>query len=267
MRAPAQPGREGRWRDRPASWMATAGFVLAIIAALMALAAGPGYRFGYWSLYAAFVLIRWAAYVGVAALLVSLIGMLRARPRGPRVGFLRALVGLAISVFVVGVPMYLLQISQRVPPIHDITTDTEEPPAFEAVLPLRAEAPNPPEYPGAEVAAQQHAAYPDIVPLTTAMGPDLAFRHALAAAREMGWRIVASDPARGRIEAVDQTPWFGFLDDVAIRVRPQGQGSRIDVRSKSRIGVSDLGANAERVRAYLRALQSRTRAAHAPSSE
>jgi uncharacterized protein (DUF1499 family) len=79
----------------------------------------------------------------------------------------------------------------------------------------------------------------------------------------MGWRIVASDPAQGRIEAVDQTPWFGFLDDVVVRVRPQGEGSRIDVRSKSRIGVSDLGTNAGRVRAYLRALQSRTRAEQA----
>jgi uncharacterized protein (DUF1499 family) len=266
MRAPAQPGREGRWRERPTSWMATAGFVLAVLAALVALAAGPGYRFGYWSLYTAFTLIRWAAYAGVAALLVSLIGMIRARPHGPRVGFLRAFVGLVISLLVIGVPLYLLQMAQRVPPIHDITTDTENPPAFDAVLPLRAEAPNPPEYPGAEVAAEQLAAYPDIAPLTTEMGPELVFRHALAAAREMGWRIVASDPASGRIEAVDQTPWFGFLDDVVVRVRPQGEGSRIDVRSKSRIGVSDLGTNAERVRLYLRALQSRTRAARAPSN-
>jgi uncharacterized protein (DUF1499 family) len=266
MRAPAQPGREGRWRERPTSWMATASFVLAVLAALMALAAGPGYRFGYWSLYTAFMLIRWAAYAGAAALLVSLIGMIRARPRGPRVGFLRAFVGIVVSVFVVGVPLYLLQMAQRVPPIHDITTDTENPPAFEAVLPLRADAPNPPAYPGAEVAAQQRAAYPDIAPLTTEMGPELAFRHALASAREMGWRIVASDPAEGRIEAVDRTPWFGFLDDVVVRVRPEGDGSRIDVRSKSRIGVSDLGTNAERVRLYLDQLQARTRATRAPSN-
>ena len=263
MRAPAQPGREGRWRERPTSWMATAGFVLAILAALAALAAGPGYRFGYWSLSVAFMLLRWSVVGGVVALAVALIGMIRARPRGPRAGFWRALIGLAISLLVVGVPLYLLQMAQRVPPIHDITTDTEDPPAFDAILPLRAEAPNPPDHPGAEVASQQLAAYPDIAPLTTEMGPDLAFRHALAAAREMGWRIVASDPAQGRIEAVEQTPWFGFLDDAVVRVRPQGEGSRIDVRSKSRIGVSDLGTNAGRVRAYLRALQSRTRAEQA----
>jgi uncharacterized protein (DUF1499 family) len=264
MRAPAQPGREGRWRERPTSWMATAGFVLAVLAALVALAAGPGYRFGYWSLSVAFMLLRWAVVGGIAALAAALIGMIRARPGGPRVGFWRAFIGLAISLLVVGVPLYLLQMAQRVPPIHDITTDTEDPPAFDAVLPLREGAPNPPDHPGAEVASQQLAAYPDIAPLTTAMAPELVFRHALAAAREMGWRIVASDPAQGRIEAVDQTPWFGFLDDVVVRVRPQGEGSRIDVRSKSRIGVSDLGTNAERVRAYLRALQSRTRAEQTP---
>jgi uncharacterized protein (DUF1499 family) len=238
--------------------MATAGFVLAVLTALAALAAGPGYRFGYWSLSLAFMLIRWSVVAGIAASAIALIGMIRARPRGPRGGFWRAFVALAISLLVVGAPLYLLQMAQRVPAIHDITTDTEDPPAFDAVLPLREGAPNPPGHPGAEVAARQRAAYPDIVPLTTRMGPDLAFRHALAAARDMGWRIVASDPAQGRIEAVAQTPWFGFLDDVVVRLRPQGDGSRIDVRSKSRIGVSDLGTNAERVRAYLDALQSRT---------
>ena len=260
MRAPAQPGREGRWRERPTSWMATAGFVLAVLAALVALAAGPGYRFGYWSLHVAFMLIRWSVVGGVAALLISLIGMIRARPGASRVGFWRALFGLAISLLVIAVPWHLWQTAQSVPPIHDITTDTEDPPAFEAILPLRAEAPNPPEHAGGEVAAQQRAAYPDIAPLTTAMHAELVFRHALATAREMGWRIVANDPGQGRIEAVDQTPWFGFLDDVVVRIRPQGDGSRIDVRSKSRIGISDLGTNAERVRLYLRALQSRTRA-------
>jgi uncharacterized protein (DUF1499 family) len=265
MRAPAQPGREGRWRERPTSWMAAAGFLLAVLAALMALSAGPGYRFGYWSLHVAFTLIRWSVVGGIAASAIALIGMIRGRLGGPRHGFWRALIGLAISLPVVLVPLYyLMYVAPRVPPIHDITTDTEDPPAFEAILPLRAEAPNPPQHPGAKVAAQQRAAYPDIVPLTTAMGPDLAFRHALATAREMGWQIVANDPGEGRIEAVDQTPWFGFNDDIVIRVRPQGDGSRIDVRSKSRIGVSDLGTNAERVRLYLQALQSRTRAELAP---
>jgi uncharacterized protein (DUF1499 family) len=209
------------------------------------------------------MLIRWSVVAGIAAAAIALVGVIRGRLGGPRRGFWRALVGLAIALPVVLVPLYyLMYVAPRVPPIHDITTDTEDPPAFDAVLPLREGAPNPPQYPGSEVAAQQRAAYPDIVPLSTEMGPDLVFRHALAAAREMGWRIVASDPTEGRIEAVDQTPWFGFLDDVVIRLRSQGEGSRIDVRSKSRIGVSDLGTNAERVRAYLDALQSRT--GHAP---
>jgi uncharacterized protein (DUF1499 family) len=268
MRAPAQPGREGRWRERPTSWMASAGFLLAVLAALAALSAGPGYRFGYWSLSVAFTLIRWSVVGGIAASALALVGMVRARLGGPRLGFWRALFGLAISLPVVVIPLYyLMYVAPRVPPIHDITTDTENPPVFEAILPLRAEAPNPPEHPGARVAAQQRAAYPDVAPLTTPMEPELAFRHALATAREMGWQVVANDPGEGGIEAVDQTPWFGFNDDIVIRVRPQGDGSRIDVRSKSRIGVSDLGTNAERVRHYLRTLQSRTRAELAPPPE
>lgn len=263
--APPEGGRRGPGeRRRTRAKVTTLALVLAIAAALAGLSAGPGYRSGLLSIESAFGLMRGAAYGGIAAALLGLIGMVLARPGGPRRGFYRALAAFVVGLVVVGIPWSYLWKAQSVPPIHDITTDTEDPPAFDAVLPLRAEAPNPPEHAGPEVAAQQRAAYPDVAPLMSRMAPELVFRHALASAREMGWRIVASEPQEGRIEAVDQTPWFGFLDDVVVRVRPQGDGSRIDVRSKSRIGVSDLGTNAERVRAYLRALQSRTRAEQAP---
>jgi uncharacterized protein (DUF1499 family) len=120
-----------------------------------------------------------------------------------------------------------------------------------AILPLRAGAPNPAEYGGAEVAAQQRAGYPDIGPLILQTLPQQAFDRALAAARDMGWEIVATDPTSGRIEATATTFWFGFKDDVVVRVTPVGDGSRIDVRSVSRVGRSDVGSNAERIKAYL----------------
>ena len=148
--------------------------------------------------------------------------------------------------------------ASRVPAIHDITTDTIQPPPFLAILPLRAGAVNPVEYGGADVAAKQKQAYPDIVPLTLAIPPDRAFDRALAAARGMGWEMVASDPAGGRIEATDTTFWFGFKDDVVVRVTPQPNGSRVDVRSLSRVGVGDIGANAARIRAYLAAVKARS---------
>jgi uncharacterized protein (DUF1499 family) len=160
-------------------------------------------------------------------------------------------VGVAAAV----VPLQLLRTARAVPPIHDITTDTADPPAFEAVLPLRADASNPVEYAGEEVAEQQRQAYPEVQPLLLDDPPARAFERALAAARDMGWEIVDADPGRGRIEATDTTLWFGFKDDVVVRVRPDGNGSRIDVRSLSRIGGSDLGANAARIRAYLARLQ------------
>ena len=91
--------------------------------------------------------------------------------------------------------------------------------------------------------------------MTVALAPDAAFSRALAAAQQMGWTIVAADGAAGRIEASDRSRWFGFTDDIVIRVAATGSGSRIDLRSSSRLGRSDFGVNAARVRAYLLALR------------
>src|SRR5688500_9646211 len=125
--------------------------------------------------------------------------------------------------------------------IHDITTDTENPPQFIALHALRLTTFNGPEYAGEKIARIQKAAYPDIQPRTLDDTPAAAFERALAAARRMGWDIVAAVPEDGRIEATATTRWLRFKDDVVIRVTPSGAGSRIDVRSKSRLGRSDLG--------------------------
>jgi uncharacterized protein (DUF1499 family) len=239
-----------RWR-RATVTIATAGLVLALLAGLALLLAGPGHRFGLWSLDAGFAMFRYAAYGGIAAAAISAAALILAPLRGQRRGMFRALAGLAIGLTTVGVPAYYLYTARSVPPIHDISTDTEDPPAFEAVLPLRAEAPNPADYGGPAVAAQQRDAYPDIAPADYPVAPEAAFEAALAAAREMDWEIAAADQAAGRIEASDRTFWFGFVDDVVIRVRPTDAGSRIDVRSVSRVGVGDIGTNAARIRAYL----------------
>jgi len=141
------------------------------------------------------------------------------------------------------------------PPIHDITTDTADPPPFVAIVPLRRDARNPVEYGGPAVAAQQREAYPDIAPLSLPVPPAQAFERAERAARGQGWEIVAAVPAEGRIEATDTTRWFGFKDDVVIRVRPEGAGSRVDVRSVSRVGRGDVGTNARRIGQFLDALR------------
>jgi uncharacterized protein (DUF1499 family) len=236
---------------RFAPTVATMGLALALLAALVLVLAGPGYRFGLWSLGTGFALLRYAAYGGIAAAVVSAVGLVLARPRGRRRGMFRALAGLVIGLIVVGVPWSYARSARAVPPIHDITTDLADPPAFAANLPLRAAAPNPADHGGPEVAAQQRESYPDIGPLIVAPAPQRAYAAALAAAMEMDWQIIAADEAAGRIEATDRTLWFGFIDDVVVRIRPEGAGSRIDVRSVSRVGVGDAGANAARTRAYL----------------
>ena len=135
-------------------------------------------------------------------------------------------------------------------PIHDISTDTVDPPEFVEVALLRGPNDNPAAYAGEETAALQASAYPDIETIVVLSDPAAAFATALAAAEKMGWEIVAADGAAGRIEATDTTPFVGFKDDVVIRVRGRGTETEVDVRSKSRVGKGDMGVNAKRIRAY-----------------
>lgn len=239
---------------RPRSRLAVLGFALAIVAALAAMGAGFGSRWGLWEFRAGFTVLKWASFAALAAAAVSLGGVIAARLGGRRRGLGFALLGLVLGLGTVYVPWSWKRTAERVPPIHDITTDTADPPGFVAIAPLRAGAANPMEYGGAEIAAQQRAGYPDLEPLTLNVPPAAGFERALAAARAMDWAIVAADSAAGRIEATDTTFWFGFKDDVVIRVTPFGAGSRVDVRSVSRVGRSDVGTNAKRIRAYLEKL-------------
>lgn len=232
---------------------AKAGLALAVVAIVGLLIAGPGYRLGLWHFSVSFKLMQYAAFAGIGAVLLSLAGLILDW-RGNR-SLLPAIAGLLLGAVASGLPTAKLLAVKKLPYIHDISTDTQAPPEFIAVLPLRADAPNPAVYEGAEIAAQQQAAYPDIQPLLLNQPPDEAFERALTVARESGWQIVAAEKSAGRIEATDTTFWFGFKDDVVIRITPAPTGSRIDVRSVSRVGKSDVGANAARIRRYLTALQ------------
>jgi len=236
---------------RPFSRVAIGGFSLALLAGFTLILAGLGHRLGWWDFRPALTLFRWGAYGGLVAAVLCLFGVILTRPSSARRGLTFAITGFVIGALVVGLPWQWWQTAQHVPPIHDITTDTETPPIFVAVLPLRKDAPNPAEYGGPEIAAQQRAGYPNLAPLLLHTPPQDAFPRALAAARDMGWEIVAAEPSEGRIEATATTFWFGFKDDVVVRVKPENGGSRIDVRSVSRVGRSDVGANAKRITAFL----------------
>lgn len=217
--------------------------------AAMLLASGPGNRFGLWPYGVAIGLLRAAAYAALAGGALALVGLVVPRLRAGQAGALGA--ALAVALALAYVPWQFGQRARSVPRIHDLTTDTVHPPPFVAIVPLRAGAPNPAAYDGPAVAELQREAYPDLQPMILPVAVQVAFNRALDAARSMGWEIIARDAAAGRIEATATTPWFGFKDDIVIRVTPEGTSSRIDVRSKSRVGQSDVGANARRIRAYL----------------
>jgi uncharacterized protein (DUF1499 family) len=231
------------------------GLALAVCALAVSLlaAAGPGTRLGLWPFGTGLGMLRWAAYAGIAGAVLAAAALLGGRRGGPSGGRGRAAlaVALVLAAGAAAVPWRGLQRARALPPIHDVTTDLADPPAFAAVLARRAGAANPATYGGDSVAALQRAGYPDLRPLVLPLAPAAAHARALAAARAMGWEVVAADAAAGRVEATATTRWFGFKDDVVVRLRPEGAGTRVDVRSVSRVGRSDVGANADRIRAYL----------------
>ncbi len=229
--------------------------IIALVGALLLLAAGPGTRLEIWDFGFGFTLMRWALYLGAGAAVLAVILALIPRTRR---GSLATLAGaLLIGLATAAVPLLLVQQARSVPPIHDISTDTVDPPAFVAIAPLREDAPNPLDYPGQETAEAQREAYPDLATFRTDLYPAIVFDHALASAENLGWEIVAAEADEGRIEATDTTFWFGFKDDIVIRIQAVGDGSQLDIRSKSRVGQSDVGANAARIRRFIDRLDER----------
>lgn len=229
---------------------------LSLLALLVLLAGGPGYRLGLWDLgFGLLGVLRYALYLGAAGALLGLVGLCIPKIRGD--GAWTLSVALVLGAAVALVPVIVRQTASSKPFIHDITTDLDNPPRFVAVAPLRADAPNPAEYGGDEVAEQQRSGYPELG--TVRFDAPLAdvFNSALEVVDDMGWELVAEERSDGRIEATDTTLWYGFKDDVVIRIRPDGDRTRVDLRSKSRVGGSDLGKNADRVETFLDALTER----------
>jgi len=234
-----------------------AGLALALASALTLAIAGLGHRWSWWGVAASFSILRASAFAAVGVAVLALVGISLAAVGRRWPALVIAVVALALALTVVWIPRNLQAMARSVPPIHDISTDTDNPPAFVAIAARRAGAPNPAAYDGPDVATQQKKGYPDLGPVTLPAPPDRVLTAAEAVARRQGWEVVAVVPAEGRLEATATTPWFGFKDDVVVRVTPAGTGSRVDVRSKSRVGRSDLGANAKRIRAFLAELSTR----------
>lgn len=225
--------------------------LISFIGALAVILSGYGYQLGVWGLFTAFrILIPVGSALAVIGGLVAFITYLRADSSlKSRAGY--AFPALAVALLAAGnFFFWYSEVQTGYPPIHDITTDLENPPEFVAIAPLRADAPNPTAYPGAETAEQQREFYTDLNSLYTGVNYDSAYTRALQTARSMPWNLVAHSREDGRIEAWHKLPWFGFIDDVVIRVDTTAEGARIDMRSKSRLGRGDLGVNAKRINTY-----------------
>ncbi len=260
----AQPN----WLVRNSGRIAIASFAVAVIGAVVSIVAGQGYQMEVIPLQTSFLVLRYGAYVSIGGGALCLLSILLAVAvhKGEFLGKSAiAVAGLVIGLIAFYVPYSMQKTAQSVPPIHDITTDTENPPEFIAVVPLRTKARNPAEYMRENKLGQrvinvpeaQQKAYPDIKTIVLAdVPPSDAFTRALDAVKAHKWTIVSASPEEGRIEAWDKTPWFGFIDDVVIRVTAGESGSKVDIRSLSRVGGSDVGKNAQRIRAYVKTFMS-----------
>jgi len=229
-------------------WLRPLALVLALAALAMLAISGPSVRFDLLSYRNGLDAFRWAAYVGIAAMVAGFLAL--ALPASRRRGVLLPVVALLVGAVAFAVPFQFQSQARAVPRINDITTDTANPPRY-----MTTER----KYPGDEFARLQREGYPDIAPVMLPLPPREAFERAVKAAEAMGWEVVGRDAASGMMEAVDTTKWFGFKDDIAVRVTAAEGGSpnlsRVDIRSKSRVGRNDIGTNARRIRAYVERLK------------
>lgn len=243
--------------SRKGSRLSGFGIWTALIGVILVVLSGLGARAGILSPFASMGAYAGGSLLLLIALITAGLGLIRsggsAGTASKPATWLALLAGLAVTAnngLVMGQ-------ARGAPGIHDITTDTENPPAFVAIVPLRQADTrnNPSDYPGPETAAAQKQAFPDLQPLHVAQPANVVFAAAKDVVAEKGWTLIDANEAEGRIEATAETGWVRFKDDVVIRIQPGRDQTRVDVRSKSRVGRGDMGVNARRIRDYLGSLQ------------
>ena len=235
------------------AWWARAVLVGAVIG-LVCLGLGAfGYRLNVLGVMPGLLLTVVATALAALCVLVGIIGLIVVLSKGRKAERGSLAIGVVVGVVILAMMgPYLLT---SVPPIHNITTDTADPPAFDKIVAMRGEGSNPLAYNAEELAPQQQAAYPDLAPLALSEPAEQVLRKAAGVLGTLGIEVVNISEEKLIVEGTATTRWFGFKDDVVVRVRADGDGSLVDVRSVSRVGVSDLGVNAKRIRAILDGLR------------
>src|SRR6187431_691320 len=240
-----------RYQSEPVSSLATWSRNFAIFAVVAVLVSIVIVRFGFLEVKPALATFFGALGCAVLSILTGFAAFAAIWQNGSR-GMSRILLALLIDAVILAYPAYLGLQYRKLPPIHDITTDPIDPPRFEALARLRSgDGANPAVYAGLYSAEQQRLAWPDIETVELEVPALRAYEVTLALVNKRKWRVVDERPPQprrdGRIEAIAQTPIMGFREDVSIRIRQDGEGSRVDIRSSSRFFESDLGSNAARV--------------------
>jgi uncharacterized protein (DUF1499 family) len=216
--------------------------------------AGPMHWMGL-PLERALTLVRWSAYVALLGAALSAGAGWWARRTGRRGPLAVSALAVLLGVLSSAVSYGWQRSAWNAPPVFDVSTDLENPPEFEALVERRQNSQLLSRTRAVDLLQRQH--YPDLAPLVLSEPAPVIFERARLVADNLGWTIVASDPEAGRIEATETTRWFGFTDDIVVRVTPWGAGARVDVRSAARSGGRDAGTNARRVRRFLAALEER----------
>jgi len=222
--------------------------LVSLIAFLLVILPGPLYKFGLVELGTAFTGFRFGVYAGGAALVLLIVQAIFMRKT---LTLSSGLIAFVFSAVAIAMPLNMMNKAKSVPAIHDISTDLVNPPKFVAVAPLRADAPNPIAYAGEETAAQQRKAYPELKTLNFAQSKADLLAASEQAVKNLGFALVNTNSTTGIVEATDTTTWFGFKDDVVIRITDDADQRFVDIRSKSRVGRSDLGKNAQRIHAII----------------
>lgn len=225
---------------------------IAFAAVLVVVVMIFGARIGLWDPIVGFGYIRnYLNPIGFSLLALSVIGLIYQWVTRNQTGAIKSLAAAFIALGLLAPMIHgIIKPVKRGPAIHDITTDTTNPPQFFVLDDTRAGAKNSLTYAGDEVAVIQKKLYPYIKPIQSNLSAKDAYDKALNIAKNKGWKIVAEEPDRLRFEATAQTLFFGFIDDVAVKVTPINSESRVDIRSISRVGRSDKGVNAARIMAF-----------------
>jgi len=225
-------------------------FILALLVIIAFPLAAVGTRLQFWEYTFAFQMIRWEVYLSAFVMALSCFLFIFLWVSRSKSGLGLLIVSVILTVLAISPMLYQFYLVNKLPKIHDITTDTNNPPQFDEIALLRPEKSNSIHYAGEEIAAQQHEAYPKVQSIHSTLNANQAFIHALALVNQSHWQVVTADP--GMIEATETSFWFGFKDDIVIRIEAVADGSIIDMRSVSRVGLSDVGANAKRIEKFIK---------------